>query len=308
MKLAMAVLVSVVAQSAASVGGAPVGLDVYMPVPERNPMTRERVEAGRRLFFDRRLSHDGTISCATCHEPERAFSDGRTVAIGVGRRVGRRNAPTLVNRGYGRLFFWDGRVDTLEEQVTRPIEDPAEMDLPLALAAARTGVTVAEMSDSLASYVRSIRSESSRVDRYLADEPTALDEQEQLGLQVFRTTGQCVTCHIGPNFTDEELHNTGVAWSPSGNSASIGRFRDPGAGHGEFKTPTLREVARTGPYMHDGSLPSLRAVIDFYDRGGRPNPYLDAAIQPRHFSVPEKAALEAFLRALSGNVVEGLGR
>src|SRR6266568_1363376 len=115
----------------------PLGLDLYMPVPEENPLTPERIELGRRLFFDRRLSRDRSVSCSTCHHPERAYSDGRAVAVGIFGRRGRRNAPALINRGYGRLFFWDGRAATLEEQVLKPIEDPNEMDLPLPDAAAR---------------------------------------------------------------------------------------------------------------------------------------------------------------------------
>ena len=108
----------------------PLGLDLYLPVPEDNPITLEKIELGRRLFFDRRLSRDGSISCSSCHDPDRAFSDGRALALGVFGRTGRRNSPALINRGYGRLFFWDGRITTLEEQVLKPIEDPNEMDLP----------------------------------------------------------------------------------------------------------------------------------------------------------------------------------
>jgi cytochrome c peroxidase len=136
----------------------PLGLDLYLPVPEENPITMEKIALGRRLFYDRRLSRDRSISCVTCHDPERAFSDGRTVALGVFGRNGRRNSPTLVNRGYGRLFFWDGRVATLEEQVLKPIEDPNEMDLPLAEASSRVGLSKQEISRALASFVRSILS------------------------------------------------------------------------------------------------------------------------------------------------------
>lgn len=117
----------------------PLGLDLYMPVPEDNPLTLEKIELGRRLFFDRRLSRDGSTSCSSCHDPDRAFSDGRAVAVGILGRAERRNSPALINRGYGRLFFWDSRVATLEEQVLKPIEDPNEMDLPLEQASSRVG-------------------------------------------------------------------------------------------------------------------------------------------------------------------------
>ena len=134
----------------------PLGLDLYMPVPEDNPMTVEKIELGRRLFNDRRLSRDGSIACASCHDPERAFSKAEPVSAGVFGRRGRRNAPALINRGYGRAFFWDARARTLEEQVLEPIEDPNEMDLPVADAASRVGLTPDELSRALASYVRSI--------------------------------------------------------------------------------------------------------------------------------------------------------
>ncbi len=135
---------------------APLGLDAYMPVPETNPLTPEKIELGRRLFNDRRLSRDGSIACTSCHDAARAFSDERPIAIGVFGRKGRRNAPALINRGWGRSFFWDGRVPTLEEQVLKPIEDPNEMDLPVADAASRVGLAVNDLSRALASYVRSI--------------------------------------------------------------------------------------------------------------------------------------------------------
>jgi cytochrome c peroxidase len=224
----------------------PLGLDLYMPVPEDNPLTIEKIELGQRLFADRRLSRDGTVSCASCHDPARAFSDGRAVAIGVFGRVGRRNAPALINRAWGRSFFWDGRVRTLEDQVLKPIEDPAEMDLPVAEAASRVSLTTDVLSRALASYVRSILSGNSRYDRFINGERTVVSPEEQGGLQIFRGKGNCTACHVGPNFTDERLHNTGVAWREGG-------LADPGAGNGTFKTPALREIARTGPYMRDGS-------------------------------------------------------
>src|SRR5688572_30426974 len=145
----------------------PLGLDLYMPVPEDNPVTDDKIAVGRRLFFDRRLSRDRSISCSSCHVPELAFSDGRPVAIGVFNRLGRRSAPALVNRGYGRSFFWDGRAATLEEQVLQPIQDPNEMDLTLAEASARVGLAVEDISQSLASFVRSLMSGNSAFDRYV---------------------------------------------------------------------------------------------------------------------------------------------
>ena len=270
----------------------PLGLDLYLPAPEDNPLTTEKIELGRRLFFDRRLSRDGSVACVTCHDPERAFSDGRAVAVGVFGRKGRRNAPALINRGYGRLFFWDGRAATLEEQVLKPVEDPNEMDLPLAEASSRVGLAPDEISRALASFVRSILSGNSRFDRLTNGDRTALSAEEQAGLHLFRGKANCVACHVGPNFTDERLHNTGIAWRD-------GEFADVGAGHGEFKTPTLREVELTAPYMHDGSIRSLQDVVNYYDRGGNQNPYLDSELHPLHLSAVEKRELVLFLRTLS---------
>jgi cytochrome c peroxidase len=271
----------------------PLGLDLYMPVPEGNLLTAEKIELGRRLFFDRRLSRDGSICCSSCHDPERAFADGRAIAVGVFERKGRRNAPALINRGYGRLFFWDGRVATLEEQVLKPIEDPNEMDLPLAEAAARVGLAPGEISRALASFVRSILSGGSPFDRYINGDRTALTAEQQAGLQVFRGKGNCTACHVGPNFTDEGLHNTGVAWRD-------GKLADDGAGQGRFKTPTLREVSRTAPYMHDGGLATLEEVIEYYDRGGNQNPGLDPELRPLRLTTAEKQSLAVFLRGLNG--------
>ena len=190
----------------------PLGLDLYLPVPEANPLTGEKIELGRRLFFDRRLSRDNSISCSTCHDPERAFVDARAIAAGVYQRKERRNSPALINRGYGRSFFWDGRLASLEEQVLKPIEDPNEMDLPLGEAAARVNLPLDEIARALASFVRSILSGDSPFDRYIHGDRAVLTLAQQAGLQLFRGKANCVACHVGPNFTDERSHNTGVAW------------------------------------------------------------------------------------------------
>jgi cytochrome c peroxidase len=241
------------------------------------------------------------VSCATCHLPERAFSDGRALPVGVFGRQGRRNAPAIINRAYGRLFFWDGRTHTLEEQVLKPIQDPNEMDLSLAEAEARVGLPAGDISRALATYVRSLLSGNSAFDRFVNGDRSALTDEEQRGLQIFRGKGNCSACHVGPNFTDEKLHNTGIAWTPTANSTSAGSYTDTGAGHGDFKTPTLREGARTAPYMHDGSLATLKDVVDFYDRGGRPNPDLDPEIHSLKLTADEKRDLAALLGALSGS-------
>ena len=289
----------------------PLGLDLYMPVPEDNPITAEKIDLGRRLFNDRRLSRDGTIACSSCHDADHAFATPAAIASGVFGRRGRRNAPALINRGWGRAFFWDGRSVTLEEQVLKPIEDVNEMDLPMADAAQRVGLSPSDISRALATYVRSIMSGNAPYDRYVNGDRSALSEEARAGLQIFRGKGNCTACHVGPNFSDEKFHNTGIAWSADAQSpATSGSFLDEGRAaitgqpddRGAFKTPTLREVEQSAPYMHDGSLASLDAVIDYYDRGGNRHALLDPELQPLGLSEFEKRALVAFLRALSGEL------
>jgi len=284
----------------------PLGLDVYMPVPETNPLTQAKATLGRQLFFDKRLSRDQTLACASCHDPERAFTNGRAVARGINGADGTRNVPALLNRGYGSSFFWDGRAASLEQQVLEPILNPKELGLTEPELERRTGLKVAEATGALASYLRTIRSGNSPYDRHLAMQPNALSDLEKAGLEVFRNKGQCGVCHTGPNFSDDQFHNTGVAWR-NGQYSDEGRFAvtKKDADHGAFKTPTLREIARTAPYMHDGSMATLEDVVDFYSDGGRDNPHIDAEIRARNFTSEEKKALVAFLRALTGQVLEG---
>jgi len=301
----------------------PEGLDTYMPVPEENELTPEKVALGRRLFFDPILSRDATLACATCHDPLRAFTDGREVARGIGGRRGKRNVPTLVNRAYGQSHFFDGRAATLERQALEPITNRDEFDTTAEEVVARLaahpeysamfraafarGPCAEDLARAVASYTRTILSGGSPFDRYTSGEAQALNEQEREGLQVFRGKGNCTACHIGPAFSDERFHNTGVSWS-NGRFTDAGRAAVSGApkDRGAFKTPTLREVARTAPYMHQGSLATLEDVIEFYNRGAKPNPYLDPELQPLNLTTEEKKALAAFLRALSGRVTEGL--
>jgi cytochrome c peroxidase len=284
----------------------PLGLDLYRPVPESNPLTAEKVALGRRLFFDKRLSRDGTVACSTCHNPKKAFTDGRPVAVGIEGQKGPRNVPTLVNRVYGKTFFLDGRAPTLEKQAIEPILNPIEMGLTLPQIQARTGLAPEEVARAIASYVRTILDGNSPYDRYANGDVKALSAEQKLGLAVFRGKGHCTTCHAGPNLTDEAFHNTGIAWR-EGVLHDPGRFTvsEKPEDRGAFKVPTLREVARTAPYMHDGSLASLEDVVEYYDRGGNANPGLDEDLRPLHLSAEEKRALVAFLRSLSGSIREG---
>jgi cytochrome c peroxidase len=300
----------------------PLGLDAFVPAPETNPLTRAKVSLGRELFFYRGLSADRSLSCASCHIKDHAFTDGKRSAVGVGGQVNARRTPAIVNRAWGRSFFWDGRAQTLEDQVLQPVLNPKEMGLKPAEIVDRVrddaalrarmrdvfsrDVEAEDVAKALSSYVRSIVSGDSPYDRFVAGDASALTSREQEGLKLFRGKANCIACHVGPNLTDERFHNTGTAWT-DGRWTDQGRAAVSGdaADRGAFKTPSLREVASAAPYMHDGSLKTLGDVIDFYDRGGRENPALDAEIRPLRLTESEKGALEAFLRTLSGKVVEG---
>jgi cytochrome c peroxidase len=301
----------------------PLGLDLYLPVPDDNPMTPASVALGRRLFFDPILSRDRSLACASCHKPQRAFTDGRITSTGVFARRGPRNVPALINRAYGKSHFWDGRTTSLEQQVLQPIQAAHEMGMTVEEAVKRLrqkrsyhqafeaafgqAVDAGNLARALASYVRTILSGTAPIDRYMNGEQEALSEQARQGLRLFRGRANCTACHLGPTFSDEQFHNTGIAWR-NGVWLDVGRFAITGEEYdrGAFKTPTLREVVRTAPYMHDGSLATLEAVIAFYDRGGNANPYLDEELRPLHLTEEEKATLLAFLRALSGDISEGL--
>lgn len=303
----------------------PVGLDLYMPIPEDNPLLTDRVDLGRRLFSDPILSRESTLTCATCHDPRRVFTDGRSLSVGVFGRKGVRHVPTLINRGYGQAFFWDGRAARLEDQVLQPIENPTELGLTVEEAIERLNgdrdyvsrfetafartPNAQDLARALASYVRTILSGDSPVDQYFGGDSEALRPEAREGLRLFRGKAHCTTCHLGSTFTDERFHNTGVAWR-NGEWLDAGRVAVTGneADRGAFKTPTLRDVALTAPYMHDGSFTTLDEVVDFYDRGGNPNPNLDAELRQLELTTAEKQALLAFLRALSGSIAEGLSK
>ena len=298
----------------------PEGLDLYLPVPTDNPLTPAKVALGERLFFEPLLSADRKLSCSSCHKPHHVFSDTVAVSPGVYGRRGTRNAPSIVNAAYGESFFWDGRAATLEDQALHPIQAPNEMDISLDSVLQRLGgkpeyrerfasafpdgeVSTPNLARAIASYVRTLRSGDSPLDRFFAGDSTALSTEARDGFRLFVGRARCSLCHAGPTLTDQSFHNTGVAWRngmlvDSGRAAVTG-MRDA---LGAFKTPSLRNVARTAPYMHDGSVATLEEVVEFYDGGGNPNPYQDVDIRPLHLTAGEQSALLAFLRSLSGRV------
>jgi len=294
---------------------APLGLAAGRVAAPDNPITVGKVALGRKLFFDPVLSLDRTISCATCHDPRHGLAAHEPTAVGIMGRRGRRNAPTVFNAALGQSFFWDGRATSLEEQALKPIENPNELGNSVDEVLRRLrgdadysgrfeaefadGVTAANLARAIASFERTLLVGDTRVDRFLAAQDRTLSTAERQGLWLFDSRGRCWMCHAGPNFSDNKFHNTGVSWGKE--PLDLGRFdvtkRDED--RGRFKTPTLRGVAHTGPYMHDGSIKTLREVIEFYNRGGGRNPNLDTAVQPLNLSSDDIDNLIALLEALS---------
>lgn len=287
----------------------PLGLDAFIPAPDSNPIRPDLAALGKKLFSDTRLSRDHKVSCASCHEADRAFTDDKPRAIGIHGRKGPRRTPSIVNRAYGKSFFWDGRSATLEEQVLLPIQSPDEMDMTIPEAVARLkpdypGIDARQLANALATYVRTILSGNSPYDRYVNGDRSALTEQQVAGLRLFRGKANCASCHVGPNLTDERFHNTGLAErSKDEGRAAVTRKPED---HGAFKTPTLRDAAKRPPYMHDGSLATLADVIEHYDEGGKKTAHPDPEMRPLKLTAEEKKALAAFLEALSGEIRRGL--
>lgn len=291
--------------------------------PDDNPYSPEKAELGRLLYFDARLSSDGTVSCASCHEPEHGFTDGHEVSTGIGGQKGGRSAPTVINRAYTLLQFWDGRAATLEEQVKGPLANPLEMTSEKSLNEAHESVvqrindipgyverfqdvfgdgqiTIDHVAKAIATFERTVLSGNSPYDRYKAGDQSAMSESQIRGLDVFVKKAECDACHLGFNFSDESYMNIGIGMDkPDPDPGRYAVTKDE-ADFGAFKTPTLREVEHTAPYMHDGRFKTLEEVVEHYDKGGIKNPHLSEKMKPLHLSDQEKADLVAFMKALSG--------
>jgi cytochrome c peroxidase len=291
-------------------------------------VTPEKVRLGRWLFYDTRLSADGTISCATCHRPEHAFSEPTPVSTGIRGRKGRRKSPPIVNVAFPvfPFWFWDGRASTLAEQAAGPLESPVEMGSTIAGVVATVSavagyrpyfreafgdsrIEIDRITEAIAAYQATRLSGGSRYDRYDAGDEAALETEEVRGKELFFGRAQCSQCHLGPNLSDNLFHNIGIGWrEPPEGAPEMDGFEDKGRFEvtgdpkdvGAFKTPTLREVSRRAPYMHDGSVADLWEAVLHYQRGGIPNPWLSERIEPLPLSRDDVAALVAFLRALDG--------
>lgn len=305
----------------------PLGLP-EVPVPADNPLTVETIALGKKLYFDPVLSDDKTVSCASCHSPEQGYGDGRKTALGVRKQTGNRNAPTVLNAAFSPVQFWDGRAASLEEQAAGPIANPIEMNLSHTECVARLNgnaeyralfarafgegsITIRHVQKAIAAYERTVVTGNSPFDRYqYGGDKTAMSEAAVRGLALFmdREKGNCSACHsVGPKsavFSDGQFHNLGTGMNAEGELTDLGRFEQTKreADRGAFKTPSLRNVAQTGPYMHDGRLKSLRDVVDFYAGGGSSNPQLDPQIKPLALTGKDREDLVAFLEALTGEL------
>jgi len=302
----------------------PLGLSPDLQVPPVNPMTREKVELGRVLYYDERLSIAGDVSCATCHDPELGFGDAAPVSTGHEGQKGGRSAPTVINSTYSYLQFWDGRAATLEEQALGPIENPIEMGNTLeGMVATLNGIaeyaplfeaafgdpeaTAERVSHAIASFERTVLSGNSKWDRFMAGDASAMSEQEQRGWELFKGKAQCTLCHAGQTFSDSDFHNLGVGMDAE--TPDLGRHdvTKDDADRGAFKTPMLRDITKTAPYMHDGSQATLEEVMVFYIAGGEANPWLDAKMKPLDLTEEEVADIIAFMGALDGEIPNPVG-
>ncbi len=313
-------------------------------VPAANPITKGKVELGKMLYFDARISKDTTVSCATCHDPAKAWTDNMPTSTGIDGQRGGRSAPTVLNTTYGRTMFWDGRAPSLEGQAQGPPRNPIEMgDQTFEEIVGRlrkipayqemfakvfgTEVTLDGIVKAIAAFERATAlSGNSKYDKYTAGDPKALSDSEKRGMVLFGLRldqdddfktdvvlkkADCTSCHAGFNFTDEQFHNLGIGWDADKKVfADLGRWaatpigaKNP-ADRGAFKTPTVRDVARTAPYMHDGSLKTLEEVVEHYNKGGHPNPSLDKDIRKLGLTEQEKADVVAFMKALTGDVIK----
>lgn len=287
----------------------------YPVIPEDNQPTLNRIKLGEKLFFDPILSRDNTISCGSCHLTSLKFTDGLAVSIGIDNQHALRNSMTIMNTAYQPYFFWDGGVPNLEQQVLAPIENPLEMDFDVNMAVARLQANkeyvdlflkaydrtpdVFSLTRAIANYERTLFTGSSKYDAYLYENNTAaLNTSETNGMNIFNgEKGECFHCHNEYNLTDYSFKNNGLYL----NYADSGRARitlNP-SDIGKFKVPSLRNVALTAPYMHDGSMATLEQVVDHYNSGGQPHPNKSGLIKPLGLTAQEKTDLVNFMKALS---------
>jgi cytochrome c peroxidase len=286
------------------------------PAPADNLPTAARIALGEMLFFDPRLSRKQNMSCATCHNPSLGWSDGLPTATGFDMQTLGRATPTILNTAFNSIQMWDGRKGTLEEQALGPIEAGGEMNMPLPEMVARLksihgyapifeqaypglGISEVTVARAIASYERTVLSTESAFDRWRRGDEQSMSASARRGFDLFTGKGNCAICHMGYNFTDNGFHNIGLEVA---GAEDVGRFaqRPLKSMRGAFKTPTLRDIALTAPYMRNGAYRTLLEVVEHYDRGGDDKSNLDINMTPLGLSAAEKADLVAFMESLTG--------
>ena len=310
---------------------------------DKNPLTRAKIELGRQLYFDTRLSADSTVSCATCHDPAMGYTAHTTTGVGIGGQKGGRNSPVSFNRILSGKQFWDGRVDSLEAQAVGPIANPIEMGFTHEGVVKRLGeipvykkqfdkifgeLSIDRVGEAIAAFERTLVTGPSPYDYHeellpfakldaediaedeelaatfaaanAAAEAHPMSESAKRGRELFFGKANCTACHVGANLADEKYHNLGIGMDKA--EPDLGRFAvtKDAADTGAFKTPTVRNVALTAPYMHDGSVATLEEVVAWYDKGGHPNPHLSDKIKPLNLGDEEEADLVEFMKACTG--------
>ncbi len=296
-------------------------LPTVVPIPSSNVNYAAKIELGKQLYFDGRLSKNNAISCAFCHNPGTGFADSRQTSIGVGGGIGGRQSPTVYNTGFNHVQFWDGRARSLEEQAIGPIHNPVEMAETHEHVVAKLGkikgyqhqfravfgsaVNLQGIAEAIAAYLRTVLSTNSAFDNYVLGDAKAMDEAAVRGLGLFKGKARCILCHNGPNFTDNQFHNLGVP-QVGPMKEDLGRYNVSRAekDKGAFKTPTLRSITETAPYMHDGAFKTLEEVVEFLDQGGGRNPTLSPLMRPLGLTAEEKTDLVMFLKALTGEPIK----
>ncbi len=320
-----------------------IGLILIPIFPQANPFSKEKVLLGEKLFHDPRLSRSGQIACASCHDRDLGWADGRAVSFGHDRLKGRRNAPSIENSAFWQTLFWDGRAASLEEQALMPILDPVEMNFSIEELEQRLNqnevykaefkkvfnadrVKATDIAKALATYQRTILSRSSDFDYFLQSSKQKnekaklafskkLSDQALWGLHLFRTKARCMNCHSGPLFSDNKFHNLGLTWYKR-ELEDLGRFKVTKQPDdvGKFKTPSLRGVMNTKPWMHNGSFANMEGILNVYNAGGfkftkDPNdemsPVTSKLLKPLNLNYEEMKALEAFLHSITASPARG---
>ena len=313
------ILVSLEVQGAEYQLRLPLGLQEEAAfIPEDNPLTPEKIALGKQFFWDKRWSSSGTVACVSCHPPDHGWSDPAQFSTNFAGKPTPRHAPTIVNRLFSDRQLWTGLRPSLEEQALKDSNrtDEAVVQHLGAVPAYQeqfrkvfgTDLNPEGVAKAIAAYLRTILSGNAPYDRFRAGDKGALSPAAQRGLALFEGKARCVHCHTGFNFTDEGYHNIGVGMDKENPDLGRHAVTKTEADRGVFKAPTLRDVAKRGPYMHDGSERTLEGVVAFYNQGGRKNPWLSQEIQPLNLTAQEQTDLVAFLRALTGEVAPDVSR